>query len=84
MEINVRRSSYGAEIIIEVGSAKVTEDVSPHELDGQVQQFVSAAFELSKADKMSDLETVQSIINNHLNSSEKQELAEWLKDETHG
>lgn len=83
MEINIRRASYGAEIIIEVGNAKLTEDISGRDVDGHVQQFVSAAFELSKADRMSDLETVQSIIDNHLNSSEKEQLAEWLNLE-HG
>lgn len=81
MDINIRRASYGAEIIIECGAAKITEDCSPHELDGQVQNFVSAAFELSKADKNSDLETVQSIIDNHLNSSEREQLLEWLTDQ---
>lgn len=75
-----------AELRIDVGNAKLTETISeyiggkeevPEEI---IKQILSVAFECTRFNKTSDVDTVMKIVEAFLNDAEQAELLERLGD----
>lgn len=87
IETRTRRSNDVAEIIIDFGNAKVTEDVASYKVGGGysvedkvIEQLISAAFDFSRFNSNPDEDTVLKIIEAFLSDSEKNRLIEKLQE----
>lgn len=85
MEISLR-TPYNtiAELTIEVGNTKITEDVATSNgckiSNGLIESFITIAREMQSFNNVSDVDFVLEIFDNFLNDSEQVQFLEIVKE----
>lgn len=76
MEIRVNNRGTLCDVIVKSGNTNILEDVVCGNKieDGLIEQMFTSAFELSRFDNISDVDTIRTLIDNFLNESELNEL----------
>jgi dimeric dUTPase (all-alpha-NTP-PPase superfamily) len=87
MDIEIRTYSTLCEITVESDNTRITENLTflnretkQYEADSNIaEQLITAAFDISRFNKKSDIDMVKEIFENFLNT---QEQKEFLEEET--
>lgn len=78
MEVTFNPRYSTADLIIESGNTKITEDVAYNNKvdDSLIEQLITVANEMSRYNNVSDVDFVVSIFEAFLNDSEREEFLE--------
>ena len=88
MDIEIKTYSTLCEITVESDNTKITESLTflnretkQYEADSNIaEQLITAAFDISRFNKKSDIEMVKEIFENFLNTHEQQEFLENINN----
>ena len=88
MDIEIKTYSTLCEITVESDNTKITESLTflnretkQYEADSDIaEQLITAAFDISRFNKKSDIEMVKEIFENFLNTHEQQEFLENINN----
>ena len=88
MDIEIKTYETLCEITVESDNTKITESLTflnretkQYEADSNIsEQLITAAFDISRFNKKSDIEMVKEIFKNFLNTHEQQEFLEDIRN----
>lgn len=88
MDIEIKNYDTLCEITVESDNTKITESLTflnretkQYEADSNIsEQLITAAFDISRFNKKSDIEMVKEIFENFLNTHEQQEFLEDIRN----
>ena len=88
MELSLKtKEEYFAELTINIGNAKIIEDLAKYTTkegwgveESIIENFITIANDLSRFNNTSDVEFAKKILQSCLNSSDRDEILEWLSE----
>ncbi|MDD5648980.1 MAG: hypothetical protein PHF86_00940 [Candidatus Nanoarchaeia archaeon] len=86
MELSLKtKEDYFAELTINIGNAKIIEDLAKYTTkkgwgvdESLIENLITIANDLSKFNNVSDVEFAKKILQSSLNNSDRDEILEWL------